>query len=49
REQNFGGRFLHVFLQNGRPVARLGCSGIHVLTAVAPQNIWNNSLVPITV
>ncbi|KAL1262658.1 hypothetical protein QQF64_005397, partial [Cirrhinus molitorella] len=49
REQNFGERFLHVFLQNGRPVARLGCSGIHVLTAVASQNIRNNSLVPVIV
>lgn len=49
QEQNFGDRFLHVFLQNGRPVAKLGCSDIHVLTAVAPQNIRNNSLVPIIV
>ncbi|XP_051773782.1 protein eyes shut homolog [Ctenopharyngodon idella] len=49
REQNFGDRFLHVFLQNERPVARLGCSGIHVLTAAAHQNIRNDSLVPITV
>ncbi|XP_067277909.1 protein eyes shut homolog [Pseudorasbora parva] len=49
REQNFGDRFLHVFLQNERPVARLGCSGAHVLTAAAHQNIRNDSLVPITV
>lgn len=49
QEQNSGDRFLHVFLQNGRPVVRLGCSGIHALTAAAPQNIRNNSLVPILV
>ncbi len=49
REQNFGDRFLHVFLQDGRPVVRLGCSSIHVLTAAAPQDIRNNSLVPILV
>lgn len=49
REQNYGVHFLHVFLQNGRPVAKLGCSGIHVLTAAAPQNIKNNTLVPIIV
>lgn len=49
REQNLGERFLHVFLQNERAVARLGCSGAHVLTTAALQNIRNDSLVPITV
>ncbi|CAM4725781.1 unnamed protein product [Leuciscus chuanchicus] len=49
REQNFGDRFLHVFLQNESPVARLGCSGAHVLTTAAHHSIKNDSLVPITV
>ncbi|XP_051945836.1 protein eyes shut homolog [Xyrauchen texanus] len=49
REQNFGDRFLHVFLQNGRPVARLGCSASQVLSSVAYQNVANDSLVPVTV
>uniref|UniRef100_A0AAR2KS92 Protein eyes shut homolog n=1 Tax=Pygocentrus nattereri TaxID=42514 RepID=A0AAR2KS92_PYGNA len=45
REQNSGDRFLHVFLQDRRPVARLGCSGIHVLNALATQNIDENTVV----
>ncbi|KAI7805359.1 putative protein eyes shut-like protein [Triplophysa rosa] len=49
REQNLEDRFLHVFLQNGRAVARLGCSAGHVLTAVAHQDMRNDSLVPVTV
>ncbi|KAG1930353.1 neurogenic locus notch protein [Pimephales promelas] len=49
REQHLGERFLHVFFQNERPVARLGCSGAHVLTTAAHQIIRNDSLVPITV
>nr|XP_055025772.1 protein eyes shut homolog [Misgurnus anguillicaudatus] len=48
-EQNFGDHFLHVFLQNGRPVARLGCGGTHVLSSMAHQSIRNDSLISITV
>nr|XP_009305790.1 protein eyes shut homolog isoform X2 [Danio rerio] len=49
REQDLGERFLHVFLQNARAVARLGCGAAHILTAVAAQNIRIDSLVAITV
>ncbi|XP_049328582.1 protein eyes shut homolog isoform X2 [Astyanax mexicanus] len=49
QEQNFGDRFLHIFLQDGRPTARLGCGGVHVLHSAASQNIENNTVVPITV
>ncbi|XP_022618014.1 protein eyes shut homolog [Seriola dumerili] len=49
QEQNFGDRFLHVFLQDGAPVAKLGCGGGHVLNAAAEQNINNNRWMPITI
>uniref|UniRef100_A0A7N6AEQ0 Protein eyes shut homolog n=1 Tax=Anabas testudineus TaxID=64144 RepID=A0A7N6AEQ0_ANATE len=49
QEQNFGDRFLHVFLQDGSPVARLGCGGSFVLNAAADQNINNNRWTAITV
>ncbi|KAI3363129.1 hypothetical protein L3Q82_011776 [Scortum barcoo] len=49
QEQNFGDQFLHVFLQDGSPVAKLGCGGSHVLTAAAGQGINNNRWMPITI
>uniref|UniRef100_A0A8P4KTZ8 Protein eyes shut homolog n=1 Tax=Dicentrarchus labrax TaxID=13489 RepID=A0A8P4KTZ8_DICLA len=49
QEQNFGDQFLHVFLQDGSPVAKLGCGGSHVLNAAAGQNINNNRWIPITI
>ncbi|GLD66572.1 protein eyes shut homolog isoform X1 [Lates japonicus] len=49
QEQNFGDQFLHVFLQDGTPVAKLGCGGSHVLNAAAGQSISNNRWTPITV
>nr|XP_015218369.1 PREDICTED: protein eyes shut homolog [Lepisosteus oculatus] len=49
REENFGDRFLHVFLNDGRPVVKFGCSGIHILTAWADQNISNDKLTPVTI
>ncbi|XP_028845065.1 protein eyes shut homolog isoform X2 [Denticeps clupeoides] len=49
REQNFGDRFLHIFLHHGRPGVRLGCSGIHVLEAFSAQNISSDKLTPITI
>ncbi|KAM7385717.1 hypothetical protein PAMP_001779 [Pampus punctatissimus] len=49
QEQNFGDHFLHVFLQDGSPVAKLSCGGSHVLNAAAGQNINNNRWMPITI
>ncbi|KAM9364956.1 protein eyes shut homolog [Pholidichthys leucotaenia] len=49
QSQNFGDQFLHVFLQDGSPVARLGCGGTHVLSVAADQNINNNRWMPITI
>ncbi|XP_034464842.1 protein eyes shut homolog isoform X2 [Hippoglossus hippoglossus] len=49
QEQNFGDQFLHVFLQDGNPVAELGCGGGHVLNVAAVQNINNNRWMPITI
>ncbi|XP_074532634.1 protein eyes shut homolog [Halichoeres trimaculatus] len=49
QEQNFGEQFLHVFLQDGSPVAELGCGGGHVLNAAADQNINNNRWTPVTI
>ncbi|XP_036403134.1 protein eyes shut homolog [Megalops cyprinoides] len=49
QEHNFGDRFLHVFLEDRRPVVKLGCSGTHVLTVEAGQNISNDRLIPITI
>ncbi|KAM4590762.1 protein eyes shut homolog [Odontesthes bonariensis] len=42
QEQNFGDRFLHVFLQDGSPVAKLGCGGSRVLNAAAEKIINDN-------
>uniref|UniRef100_A0AAQ5Z5T4 Protein eyes shut homolog n=1 Tax=Amphiprion ocellaris TaxID=80972 RepID=A0AAQ5Z5T4_AMPOC len=49
QEQNFGDQFLHVFLQDGCPVAKLGCGGSRVLNAATNQNINNNRWTPITI
>ncbi|XP_036816849.1 protein eyes shut homolog [Oncorhynchus mykiss] len=42
REENLGDRFLHVLLQDGIPVVKLGCSGVQVLNADAGQTINTN-------
>uniref|UniRef100_A0A7N8WRN9 Eyes shut homolog n=1 Tax=Mastacembelus armatus TaxID=205130 RepID=A0A7N8WRN9_9TELE len=49
QEQNFGDLFLHVFLQDGSPVAELGCGGSRVLNAATGQNINNNRWISITI
>ncbi|KAM6923263.1 protein eyes shut homolog [Lycodopsis pacificus] len=49
QQQNFGDQFLHVFLEDGIPVAELGCGGSHVLHAAADQNINHNRWTPITI
>ncbi|KAF3708325.1 Protein eyes shut -like protein Epidermal growth factor-like protein 10 [Channa argus] len=49
QEQNVGDQFLHVFLQDGSPVASLGCGGNRVLSAAAGQTINNNRWVLLTV
>ncbi|KAM3606576.1 uncharacterized protein V6R79_019083 [Siganus canaliculatus] len=49
QEQNFGERFLHVFLQDGSPVAKLGCGGGQVLNAASDSTINNNRWMPVTV
>nr|XP_020458752.1 protein eyes shut homolog isoform X2 [Monopterus albus] len=49
QEQNFGDQYLHVFLQDGSPVAELGCGGSHVLNTAAGQNINNNRWTSITI
>uniref|UniRef100_A0A665X8D2 Protein eyes shut homolog n=1 Tax=Echeneis naucrates TaxID=173247 RepID=A0A665X8D2_ECHNA len=49
QEQKFGDQFLHVFLQDGAPVAQIGCGGSHVLSAAADQIINNNRWIPITI
>ncbi|PWA25825.1 hypothetical protein CCH79_00001550, partial [Gambusia affinis] len=42
QEQNFGDQFLHVSLEDGRPIAQLGCGGTSVLYAAADKSINNN-------
>ncbi|XP_054654555.1 protein eyes shut homolog isoform X4 [Dunckerocampus dactyliophorus] len=49
QEQNFGGAFLHVFLQDGSPVAELGCGAKRVLHVEASQTINNNRWIPVTI
>ncbi|KAM8858778.1 protein eyes shut homolog isoform 2-T3 [Spinachia spinachia] len=49
RQQNSGDLFLHVFLQDGSPVAELGCGGSQVLNVAAGQNINNDRWTQITV
>lgn len=39
QEQNFGDQFLHVYLQDGNPVAKLGCDGSRALSAALEQNV----------
>lgn len=48
-EQTTGDRFLHVFMEDGSPVARLGCGRGLVLNAAAERNIDNGRWVNITV
>ncbi|GAA6091688.1 protein eyes shut homolog [Tachysurus ichikawai] len=48
-EQKFGDRFLHLFLQDGYPGARLGCSGSDVLKVLSSKIIENNTVEPIIV
>nr|XP_040033839.1 protein eyes shut homolog isoform X3 [Gasterosteus aculeatus aculeatus] len=49
QQQNFGDRFLHVFVQDGSPVAELGCGGSQILNVAAGQNINNNRWTQITI
>ncbi|XP_024860976.1 protein eyes shut homolog isoform X2 [Kryptolebias marmoratus] len=42
QEQNFGDQFLHLFLQDGSPVVKLGCGGSHVLNAAVGETVDNN-------
>ncbi|KAJ8406864.1 hypothetical protein AAFF_G00291400 [Aldrovandia affinis] len=49
REEHFGDRFLHVFLESGRPAVKLGCGGAHVLMVEASQSISWERLTPITI
>ncbi|TNN67232.1 Protein eyes shut [Liparis tanakae] len=37
QQQNFGDQYLHVFLQDGSPVAELGCGGSRVVNAATGQ------------
>ncbi|XP_029031043.1 protein eyes shut homolog isoform X2 [Betta splendens] len=48
QEENSGTRFLHLFLQDGSPVAELGCGGGRVLNAAADQDISNNRWTNVT-
>lgn len=48
-EQKFGGRFLHLFLQDGYPGARLGCGGSDILEVLSSQMIEKNTAVPVRV
>ncbi|CAL8257467.1 unnamed protein product [Lota lota] len=49
QEQSLGDRFLHVFVEDGRVAARLGCGGGVTLTATSDHNIDNNRWIPVTV
>lgn len=49
QEQNFGDQFLHVYLQDGNPVAKLGCDESRALSAALEQNINNDRWISITV
>lgn len=48
-EEKFGNRFLHVFLQDGYPGAKLGCSGSEILKVFYSQKTENNTVVPLIV
>uniref|UniRef100_A0A8C3G755 Protein eyes shut homolog n=1 Tax=Cyclopterus lumpus TaxID=8103 RepID=A0A8C3G755_CYCLU len=49
QQENFGDQFLHVFLQDGSPVAELGCGGSHVVNAATGQIINNDRWTSITI
>lgn len=49
QEQTTGDQFLHMFIEDGSPVARLGCGRGLVLNAAAEQNIDNGRWMSITV
>ncbi|XP_054606105.2 protein eyes shut homolog [Nothobranchius furzeri] len=49
QEQSFGEQFLHLFLQDGIPVAKLACGGSHVLNAAAGNSVNNNRWMPIKI
>uniref|UniRef100_A0A673ZPH0 Protein eyes shut homolog n=1 Tax=Salmo trutta TaxID=8032 RepID=A0A673ZPH0_SALTR len=49
KHENLGDRLLHVFLQDGIPVVKLGCSGVQVLNADAGQTINTNRLTSIRI
>ncbi|KAM4600260.1 protein eyes shut homolog [Fundulus diaphanus] len=49
QEQNFGDQFLHVFLEDGSPIAQLGCGGATVLYATPGTSINNNRWMPILI
>ncbi|KAG9344226.1 hypothetical protein JZ751_010895, partial [Albula glossodonta] len=49
QEENFGDRFLHVFLRNGTPTVKLGCGGALVLTVEAGQNATWEVLTPLMI
>ncbi|KAK6489872.1 protein eyes shut-like protein [Huso huso] len=49
REENFGERFLHMLIVDGKPLVKLGCGGFQVLTVWANENINSDRLTPITV
>ncbi|XP_046698701.1 protein eyes shut homolog isoform X3 [Silurus meridionalis] len=48
-EQKFGGRFLHVFLQDGYPGARLGCSSSDVLESLSSQKMDRDTVASVIV
>lgn len=49
QEQNFGDQFLHVYLQDGNPVAKLGCDGSRALSAALEQNVNNDRWITIAI
>lgn len=49
QEENFGDQFLHVYLQDGNPVAELGCDGSRALSAALEQNVNNDRWITIAV
>ncbi|XP_035256854.1 protein eyes shut homolog [Anguilla anguilla] len=49
REEDVGDRFLHLFLENGRPVVELGCGGANVLTVKAGQSVGWERLTPVMI
>ncbi|XP_061546314.1 protein eyes shut homolog isoform X4 [Phycodurus eques] len=49
QDQKFSGTFLHVFLQDGSPVAELGCGSEHVLNVATSQTINNNEWMSMTI